>query len=148
MRIYKRGQVFWCEFRLDNKHYQYSCKTKDKETAQEIASAIHSDIVRNRFSLPAKNTGKYTLKEVWIEYFKSQSTAKETIKRSGIASKHFILAFKDRNIIDITTSDIKTYQLQRKLEIIGLPKNIGKNDSQISYRSINLEIAVLCKFRS
>ena len=146
MRIYKRGQVFWCEFRLDNKHYQYSCKTKDKETAQEIASAIHSDIVRNRFSLPAKNTGKYTLKEVWIEYFKSQSTAKETIKRSGIASKHFILAFKDRNIIDITTSDIKTYQLQRKLEIIGLPKNIGKNDSQISYRSINLEIAVLHHF--
>ena len=62
MRIYKRGQTYWCEFAVDKKRYQYSCKTKDKDVAEEVASAMHADIIRNRFNIPAKNKVELFLK--------------------------------------------------------------------------------------
>ena len=46
MRIYKRGNIYWTEFIVDNKRYQMSTKTKDKKLAEEIAAALQSDVVR------------------------------------------------------------------------------------------------------
>ena len=68
MRIYKRGSIYWCEFRLDNKHYQYSCKTKDKETAQEIAASIYADMIRDRFNIPVKNKAVYCQRNFYRIY--------------------------------------------------------------------------------
>ena len=65
MNIYKRGRVYWCKFIIDGKLCQHSCKTKDKEMAKEVASAIHADMIRNRFNIPAKNKAVYTFKEVF-----------------------------------------------------------------------------------
>ena len=146
MRIYKRGSVYWTEFEVDNKRYQMSTRTKDKRLAGEIAAALQADTIRNKFNIPQKYKVEKKFKEVWEEYFKSLSTGKETIKRSKVASKHFLNAFKDKNIVGIEIKDIKTYQLQRKLEIMSLSKNIGKKDSDISYRSINIEISILHHF--
>ena len=146
MRIYKRGNIYWTEFIADNKRYQMSTKTKDKKLAEEIAAALQADVVRNKFNIPAKYKAEKVFSEVWEQYFKSQSTEKETIRRAGIASKHFIPVFESKNITDITLGDIKAYQLQRKLEIMNLEKNIGKKDSQISYRSVNYELTILHHF--
>ena len=146
MRIYKRGNIYWTEFIVDNRRYQMSTRTKDKKLAEEIAAALQADVVRNKFNIPAKYKVEKTFKEVWEQYFKSQSTEKETIRRAGIASKHFIPVFESKNITDITLGDIKDYQLQRKLEIMNLEKNIGKKDSQISYRSVNYELTILHHF--
>ena len=146
MRIYKRGNIYWTEFIVDNKHYQMSTRTKDKKLAEEVAAALQADVVRNKFNIPQKYKVEKVFSEVWEQYFKSQSTEKETIRRAGIASKHFIQVFKDKNMPDITTGDLKAYQLQRKLEIMNLEKNIGKKDREISYRSINIEISILHHF--
>ncbi|MHB8231964.1 MAG: hypothetical protein ACYDDB_03575 [bacterium] len=43
-------------------------------------------------------------------------------------------------------ADIKNYQLSRKLEIIDLPKNAGKRENEISFRSVNMEIGTLSNF--
>ena len=118
MNIYKRGQVYWCKFTIDNKRYQYSCKTKDKEMAQEIASAIYADTIRSRFNIPAKNKAVYIFKEVFKEYIKNQSVGIKTVERRKIAAKHFLPVLENKNIANITVNDIKTYQLQRKLEIM------------------------------
>ncbi len=75
MNLYKRGDIYWVKFRLDNKLYQYSCKTKDKATAQEIAAAIYADTIRDRFNIPLKN--KVNVENVFNktldEYIKSQT---------------------------------------------------------------------------
>ena len=42
MRIYKRGNIYWTEFIVDNKRYQMSTKTKDKKLAEEIAAALQA----------------------------------------------------------------------------------------------------------
>ena len=44
MRIYKRGNIYWIEFIVDNKRYQMSTKTKDKKLAEEIAAALQADV--------------------------------------------------------------------------------------------------------
>ena len=144
MRIYKRGEVYWCEFRLDNKHYRYSCKTKDKETAQEIAAAIYADTIRDRFNIPAKNKAQRLFAETYQEYLKNVSNVPKTVMNKNIALKHFLPAFKDKNITDISVSDIKAYQLQRRLEIMN--KNAGKKESEINFDWLNKEILILSNF--
>ena len=49
-------------------------------------------------------------------------------------------------MIDITIQDIEHYQLQRKLELIELPKNQKKREQDINFRWVNLEIATLRHF--
>ena len=68
MIIYKRGKTYWCAFELDKKRYQYSCKTQDKEVAEEVASAIHADTIRNRFNIPVKNKAELLFKNIYQEY--------------------------------------------------------------------------------
>ena len=148
MNIYKRGQVYWCKFRVDNKLYQYSCKTKDKNIAQEIAAAIYADTIRSRFNIPAKNKAVYIFKEVFEEYIKNQIVSPASKKLRIYMSKHFLPVFADKAAKIITADLIETYRLKRKLEIAALPKNIGKRESDISFRLVNIEITTLYNFFS
>ena len=143
MRIYRCGNIYWCEFRLDNKHYQYSCKTKEKEIAQEVASTIYADMIRDRFNIPAKNKAQRLFAETYQEYLKNLNNSKGTIEKKKWHYKHFIKLFKDNYIADI---DVKNYQLTRKLEIENEPKNKDKRDSQITYAIVNSEIMTLSNF--
>ena len=146
MNIYKRGHVYWCKFIIDGKLYRYSCKTKDKEIAQEVASAIHADMIRNRFNIPAKNKPAYIFNEVYQKYLENLSNTPKTILNKNIAFKHFLLVFTDKNIADITVNDIKTYQLKRKLELMAMPKNIGKREQEINLDWVNKELSILSNF--
>ncbi len=146
MRIYKRGNIYWTEFIVDNKRYQLSCKTKDKSLALEVAAALQADVIRKKFDIPVKYKVKKTFKAVWEEYIKNQSTGKETIRRSNIASKHFLPVFENIFIENVKNIDIEEYRRVRRLEISNLEKNINKKESEISYRSVNYEIVVLHHF--
>ena len=142
MRIFKRGKTYWCEFEVDKKRYQYSCKTQDKEVAEEVASAIHADTIRNRFNIPSKNKVELFFKDIYQEYSKSNKTD----RRKVVASKHFLPAFTEKELKNILLPDIKNYQLQRKFEIMAMPKNAGKRESEISFRSVNYETVILHHF--
>jgi len=146
MRLYKRGKIYWCEFQVDKKVYRQSCKTGDRKLAEEVASAIHADIIRSKFDIPVKFKQEKIFVSVFDEYLKFQTVSKKTIELKITASKHFLLFFKDRQITDITKEMIKNYQLQRKLEIMTAAKNIGKKESEISFRSVNIEISTLHNF--
>ena len=148
MNIFKRGQTYWCEFVVDKNRYRYSCKTQDKDIAEEVASTIHADIIRNRFNIPVKNKADRIFGEIWQEYKKNSRTGKETLDRKIVAAQHFLPAFIDKELKDILPADIKNYQLQRKFEIIAMPKNAGKRESEISFRSANMEISILYNFFS
>ncbi|MDA8272614.1 MAG: site-specific integrase [Deltaproteobacteria bacterium] len=146
MRIYKRGNTYWCAFEVDKKRYQYSCKTQDKEVAEEVASAIHADIIRNRFNIPAKNKAERFFGEVWQEYLKTLNNAKGTLANKIFAAKHFLPIFQNKDIVSLTVTDIENYSLKRKLEILNASKNAGKREQEINYRWINLEITTLRHF--
>ena len=82
MNIFKRGQTYWCEFVVDKKRYRYSCKTQDKDIAEEVASAIHADSIKSRFNIPSKNKAEFLFKNIYQNYLKTIFNSKEhTIKK-------------------------------------------------------------------
>ena len=66
--------------------------------------------------------------------------------RKVTASNHFLPIFGNKELNNIATPDIKNYQLERKLEIMALAKNQDKRESEINFRSVNYEIAILQNF--
>ena len=143
MRLYKRGKTYWCAFEIDKKRYQYSYKTKDKDVAEEVASAMRADTIRNRFNIPAKNKADRIFGDIWQEYLKILNNVKKTIINKNIAAKHFLYELQSKDITDITITEIENYLLKRKLETLNMPKNCGKRESDINFRWVNLEIATL-----
>ena len=146
MRLYKRGQTYWCAFEIDKKRYQYSCKTKNKDIAEEIAAAMHADILRNRFDIPLRNNKTYIFDEVWREYINSDMSSKSNIENKKFLSVRFLPVLKNKNIKNITVQDIENYKLNRKIETMAIPKNAGKREQDISFRSVNMEISILHNF--
>jgi integrase len=144
--IYKRGKIYWCEFIFDGKRHRYSCKTADKKVAEEVENAIRGEVVRGNFNLPQKYKPKPVFNEVFEFYMKSQISSNRTIENKRVDSKHFLLDFNNKLINEITLTDIKNYQLKRKFEIMAMPKNKNKRDSEISFKSLNNEIATLHNF--
>ena len=146
MNLYKRGNIYWCKFRVDNTLYQYSCKTKDKSVATEVAAALNADVVRKKFEIPQKYKAQYMFGEIWPEYLKADLSSSGQKENKFYSGKHFLPAFENKNIKDVNISHMENYQLKRKLEILFLPKNIGKREQEISFRIINRETTILHHF--
>ncbi|MHB8291705.1 MAG: tyrosine-type recombinase/integrase [bacterium] len=145
--IYKRGKIYWCEFIFDGKRHRYSCKTADKKVAEEVENAIRGEVVRGNFNLPQKHKPKPVFEEIFVNYIQSLSNnVKRTIENKVSISNHFLPVLKKKNIIDITQSEIKEYQLKRKLEVIAMSKNRNKRESEISFAYLNKEILILSNF--
>ena len=144
--LYKRGNIWWTKFNLYGKQFRFSCKTNDKTLAKEIELSLKSDIIRKRFEIPEKNKGALVFGIVFKEYLKSLANSKRTIDVKINASKHFIPVFKDKNINNIKPFKIKEYQSKRKKEIMDLPKNKGKKEQEVSFRTANIELNTLSNF--
>jgi integrase len=90
-------------------------------------------------------TINYHLIDLWDSYIRLQSPGENTNLKIK-SSKHFLSVFKDKNIQSITSADIKNYQMQRKFEILSLPKNKDKKEAGISFKMANAEIITLSHF--
>ena len=139
-----RGKFYHYDFMIDGKRYKGSTKTSDKKLAEHIADTIKADLLRKKHDLPS--VINYRFKDIWELYIKSQSTAKKTIEVRLTSAKHFLPVLQNMSLNTITTDKIENYRLNRKLEITSLEKNSGKRESEISFRSVNIEIATLYNF--
>ena len=146
MRLYKRGNIWWAEFQVDKKTHRYSCKTRDKSVASDVAATIHADTVRQRFNVPAKFKPEYRFEDTWKEYYKSLINSPGQIKNKEFAFRHFFPIFGNKNVAEITKLDIINYQATRHLEIIDMPKNKDKKESEVSFYWLNTEIRILSHF--
>ena len=144
MRLYKRGRLWWCEFRVDKVRYQYSCKTDNYNLAKELAAARYADVLRENANLPKKLNKQFFLSDVWNQYQKNLNNSKETIRSKVLSAKHFLPAFGDKDIKFITKNQIIDYQYKRKLETLSL--HPGKREQEVSFRSVNIEITTLHHF--
>ena len=140
----KKGKNVWyyC-ITYNGKKYQGSTKTTDKQSAKLISEAKQTDIARGYNKIPVlnKNTGNFST--LWQEYLKLQANL-DVRKRT--AANHFLPVFGNKVLNNISLPDIKNYQLERKLEIMTLEKNKGKRESEINFRSVNYEMAILQNF--
>jgi integrase len=145
-KIRLRGKIWHYDITIDNIRYRGSCQTEDKNEAEKIASAIKTDIIRNKHDIPTKiNYNDYDFNELWEMYIQSQVITERAIERKITARKHFV-QFNNKSIGSITRADIENYQLKRKLEIIAMPRNRNKREQEISFRTVNIETSILHNF--
>ncbi|RZD14009.1 MAG: site-specific integrase [Candidatus Acidulodesulfobacterium ferriphilum] len=143
----KKGNDIWyyC-ITYGGKKYQGTTKTTDKQSAKLIAEAKQTDIAREKNDLPVLKKTVVNFTTAWDRYIKADSSSSSNIKNKKYLSIHFLSVFKNKDIKDITVSDIENYRLQRKVETENLPKNTDKKESQISFRTVNREISILHHF--
>ena len=142
----KNSKNWYYSISFNGKHIQGSTKTTNRQSAQQIANSIETDIARQSHNLPTINKSIAKFAILFDEYLANMNVSKETKQLRIVASKHFLPVFNNRDINDISITDIEKYQLQRKLQVLNLPKNAGKKESAISFRFINIEIATLHNF--
>ena len=150
-KVKNSNNWYYC-ITYNGKKYQGSTKTTDKKSAMLIAESIQTDIARQKYDLPSILPTPQELpkkfKDVWLEYFNSLQNTKDTIKiKNNIYNKHLSHYFDDKTIgNDFPILDIKNYQRLRRSEILNMPKNIGKRESEISFAFLNKEILILHNF--
>jgi integrase len=143
----KKGNDVWyyC-ITYSGKKYQGCTKTTDKLSAKLIAEAKQTDIAREKNDLPALKKTVVNFPTVWREYYKRLANEPATLISKNDAAKHLLPIFENKNIAGISQTDIENYRLKRKLEILSMNKNVGKKESEINFRTVNLEISTLHHF--
>ena len=144
----KESDIWYYHICVDGKHYQGSCRTKDKKNAEQIANAIQTDIAREKTGLKTLIKKTRPFENIFYNYLENLNNAEKTIEVKQWISIHFLPVFKNKDIAIITQSDIKEYQLKRKREITSMSKNVGKKESEISFSYLNKEILILHNFFS
>jgi integrase len=147
----KDSENWYYSISYNGKHYQGSTKTKDKKSAQLIAESIQTDIAREKHDLPSilptQQEQDKLFKDIWLEYSNSlQNTPAAIIVKNNIYDKHLSNYFDRMTIAKIAIVDVKDYQRMRRLEILNMPKNSGKRESEISFAFLNKEILILHNF--
>ena len=151
--IYKRkdSNNYYYRFEVDGVLHQGSTKTSDFKTALKIVQLKKSEVIKESAGLPTNNFFKksYIFKELFTDkYIKHLSTFKSKSYLYDLEqyAKHFLPVFSNSDIKTIQNKDIFAYQSLRKNEIMLLPKNIGKRESETTYRSVNIELSALRSF--
>jgi integrase len=145
--IRKRGNIWYYDMMIDGVRYKGTTKTTEKALAEKIASTIKTDILRQKHDLPTKvNYNDKFFSELWEEYLKSQLSGAKNQERKIFAAKNFLPLFGNKSIKSVSKAEIENYQLKRKLEIMAMPKNTGKRESEIAFRSVNIETGTIRHF--
>ena len=147
--LVKRGNIYYYRFEIDKKLYQGTTKTSDYKTALQIASIVKSDIIKGFAGLPMQAKSHKTLfLSAFQNYLKyiNQYKTKKSYYDVNVYAKHFLPLFSNLEIINIDRNKIKEYQTLRRSEVLKLNKNKNKKESEISFRTVNIEIATLSHF--
>jgi len=143
--VYKKkdGNVWYYNISFNDKRYRGSTKTNDKKTAQQIANSIETDLARQQHGLTILNKNLDKFGDIFKNYLNELTIAKKTLELRIALSKHFLCVFQDKPVKTISTSDIEEYRRNRRLDVLNNPKNKNKKDSEISFRTVNLEISTM-----
>ena len=137
-----RGKYYYYDMIIDHVRYKGTTKTTDKKLAEQIASTIKSDILRQKHDLPtAINYNDRDFAEVWETYISSQNLCFKTQESKINSAKHFMPFFKDKLISSIAADNIENYLLKRQGEIAAIKTN--KRLQDISFRTVNIEMSEL-----
>jgi integrase len=137
--LIKNRENYCYSFEINGINYSGSCGTADENTAMLVEQIIKSVV-------PAKSSKKLiNLKELWEEYLSSSSAllSTATVERKKNALKHVFKFFKDIQVSEIDFVMIEKYLSFRKKEILERSSNTGKREQEISFRTANIELAVL-----
>jgi integrase len=142
----KRSVTWYIEFYHDNKQHRekVGC-SKDgikEKHAKEALQARMGDIAKGKFDIAQTKTYP-AFSKFMDKYLEWSESRKRSFKRDMTSSKHLRPFFKNKKVNEIDPLMIERYIRNRKAEIKAMKKNRGKIERDVSFASINREIALL-----
>jgi integrase len=142
LRINTKG-IYYYDFFVQGIRYRKSTGTKNLTLAKNILNVRKTDILRGSYNLPSQVRKQFS--DLWSIYISKQKPGKTTYGKI-LSAKYFLPIFEKKDIKALTHADIVNYVSMRAIQIINLPKNQSKRESEISFRELNIEIATLSHF--
>jgi len=143
--MYKRNGIYYADFIHDGQRYVKSLKVSSKSVARELEQKFKIEVL----------TGKYAEKQerkkrdvgfaiVLKEYIENVAKVdKKSWKRDLVSERHLKKFFKKKKFLAITSDDVIHYKNARQKEIMNQDKNKEKEKSEITFTTINRELALL-----
>jgi integrase len=111
MRIYKRGKVYWAQYRGE----RVSLKTTDREAAERGFRELQRSTVDPTYRAPDQTSLSVALEEfAAAQGEKGRSAA--SIKRTGISGSHLVRVLGDVPVASIAATDVDRYVGMRHRE--------------------------------
>lgn len=143
----KKGTTWYIEYYYQGKQYREKVgREKDgitKRMAKEALQSREGDKAKKKFDIAQTKTHPL-FNQAIDEYLE----LKKYSRRDDISLNHLKPFFKHKRIDEINTLMIERYKKSRKEEITGKEKNKKKEERDISFVSINRELALLKHFYS
>ncbi len=111
--IYRRGKVFWIKYYRNGKPYRESSHSKKENDAKRLLKLREGQIEMGKFpGLKVEKILFEELQEDLITDYKMNN--KKSLSRTERSIKNLKNYFKDFRAIDITTSQVKNYIVERQ----------------------------------
>ena len=114
MTLYRRGNIWWFNFRHDGRHIQRSTSLTNKNDARQIEAAFHMALIKggvgiaDRKKMPGFRTAMSDFLN-WSEHAHQESSHRR-YRVSSVALLHF---FKDASLTDVTADEIERFKTAR-----------------------------------
>ena len=145
--LFQRGGIWWIDY-TDNsgRRIRESTKTINKTLAERALAVRKAEVAQNKFSIqkikPAPDFDKFA--KVYLEEY--AKTNKRSWKQDEIALRvHLIPCFGRKCLDKIAEIDVLRYKRHREQQISKFPRNLHLQTKEMSFVSINRELALLKK---
>jgi site-specific recombinase XerD len=142
MAIYKRGQVWWMSFQLENNHVQKSTKCKNKRDAETVERAYRTQLAKGEVGLEDKKPVPTFLAAMtaFLAWSKTEHAAKPNTHRCYVTSSKPLLAFfKNKPLDKIEIDDVEKYKETRSQH------KSARTNRRLKPATVNRELATLKK---
>lgn len=146
MTLYRRGNIWWFNFRHDGRHIQRSTNLTNKNDARRIEAAFHTALIKgevgiaDRKKIPGFRTAMADFLS-WSEHAHLASSH----RRYRVSSVALLRFFKDLTLTDITPDEIerfKTTRFKQFTTVRAIDKR-KQTDKRIKPATVNRELACL-----
>jgi integrase len=142
--MYKRNNRWYSDFWYDGERYIKSYGPVSKSVAKEKDRALRADVAAGRYKKKASNPPFTKAVE---EHLKKSAVENErsSYRRNVLSAGHLKTHFGTRRIRDIENNEvlIRQYIKKRKGEIKEKQRKQGRAEEEVTYTSINRELAFL-----
>lgn len=117
MGLFKRGQVWWMDFRFQGARIRRSTETSDKRLAAAILAKVTTQIIEGKF-FDRVEEQDHTFREMMERYLTERSILKapKSRVRDGSALKHLLPVLGEKLLVEVTPKSLAGYRTQRRAE--------------------------------
>jgi integrase len=149
--IFKRGKIYWFNFKFSGKKVQRSTKQGNPRVARQIEAAHRTALAKEEVGITAPEmvlmpTFKSAMQN-FLDWSKNEHVEHPaTHRRYRVSSVALLLHFKDMPLDKITADEVECYKMERRKQFVttrGTKGQRKKTRKRIKPATVNRELACL-----